>query len=407
MKCSILSLILLLALVFNVAGQSAQQEITDPVSISKITENIYIITVLGGPEFGQPLYSTNLVASVGPDGILLIDAGFASTGEQVADTIKTLGNGNLKMIINTHYHADHTPGNRFFTDRAVTVAHASVLDRLNGKFFNLDGTPSPDRPNVGFYDSLSVQFNGEEIRVVHVADCHTDGDAYVYFVGSKIVAAGDLFFADEIPYVELATHGSVSTYTAQIKRFIDEFPDDVTFVPGHGRNYAKDDLRVYYEMLTRTSNIVRQAIADGMTLQQMIDDTILSGWSDWNGQFATNNITAWTRTVYNEESGWGNGKPSICVPLTKALADGSVEDALQCYSRLKSAEADNYDFGEAHLNVLGYQLLMRERVEDALKIFELNVEAPGLPMYMTAMVKPSWPMVTPLSQLSITRSHLN
>ncbi len=91
--------------------------------------------------------------------------------------------------------------------------------------------------------------------------------------------------------------------------------------------------------------------------------------------FPTNNLEAWTRTVYNEESGWGDGKPSICEPLTKALAEGSVEDALLCYSRLKSTEADNYDFGEAHLNMLGYQLLMRERVDDALRIFALNVEA--------------------------------
>ncbi len=274
MKCSILSLILSLALVFNVAGQSAQQTITDPVRISQVTDIIYIITTVGGPEFNLPPYGTNLVTSVGPDGILMVDAGFVSTGEKLSDTLKTLGNGNLKMIINTHYHADHTPGNRFFTDRAVTVAHASVLDRLNGKFFNLEGTPSPDRPNIGFHDSLTIQFNGEEIRVVHVADCHTDGDAYVYFVDSKIVAAGDLFFADEIPYVELATHGSVTRYAEQIKRFMDDFPDDITFVPGHGRNYTKDDLRVYYEMLTSTANVVRQAIADGRTFSKW--STILS-----------------------------------------------------------------------------------------------------------------------------------
>ncbi|MEW6411301.1 MAG: MBL fold metallo-hydrolase [Candidatus Zixiibacteriota bacterium] len=375
MKRSVLPLLLIWSLACCVFGQTASQQIIDPVRISQLTDRMYIITTVGGPEFNLPPYGTNLVTSVGPDGILMVDAGFVSTGQKLSDTIKTLGNGNLKLIINTHYHGDHVPGNHFFADRAVTLAHAGVLDRLNGKFFNLGGTPSPDRPNIGFYDSLSLQFNGEEIRVVHTAGCHTDGDAYVYFVGSKVVAAGDLFFSDEIPYVDLPARGTVTGYVTQIKKFMDDFPDDVVFVPGHGRNYTKADLREYYDMLTGTVGAVRQAIAEGKTLQQMLDDSVLADWSSFNGTFPTTSLAAWTQTVYAEESGWTDGKPSICAPVTKALADGTIDDAIECYSRLKSTEPDKYDFGEAHLNVLGYQLLMRQRINDAIEIFKLNVQA--------------------------------
>ncbi len=356
-------------------SESGSTKTDTTITISPLNDHLYMITCIGGEEFNLPQYGTNLIASVGPDGILLVDAAFTTTGEALRDTLKTLGNGNLKMVINTHYHGDHTFGNRFLKDHALLLGHVSIINRTSGNYFYLAGPPSPNQPTVGFDDSLVIVFNGEEIHVVHTPNCHSDGDAYVYFVGSNVVAAGDLFFSDELPYVDLPGRGTVAGYHAQIKRFIEDFPDDAVFVASHGRSYTKEDLGDYDEMLTGTVDAVRQAVAEGKALEELNGEVVLADWAEWNGSFATTTLQAWMQTVYTELTGGAERKTSVCEPLTETLVEGTVREAAAEYQRLKATQADAYDFGEAHLNMLGYQLLMRGRIEDAVGIFRLNIDA--------------------------------
>ncbi|UCC45667.1 MAG: MBL fold metallo-hydrolase, partial [Candidatus Zixiibacteriota bacterium] len=127
MSRTISTVCLLLGVCFAAHAETPTRDAPDPIAISKFNDHLYVITTTGGPEFGLPPYGTNLVASVGPDGILLVDAGFGATGPALADTLKTMGDGNLRMLISTHYHGDHTFGNQFLSDQAVTIAHRNVL----------------------------------------------------------------------------------------------------------------------------------------------------------------------------------------------------------------------------------------------------------------------------------------
>jgi len=344
-----------------------------PITMTPLKGSLHLMTVTGGEEFGLPPFGTNLVASIGPDGILLVDAGFTTTASVLKDTLATFGSGKVKIIINTHDHGDHTFGNRTFKDNAVILAHRLAVSRLSGNYLHLSGTPSPNRPHVGFDDSLIIHFNGEEIHVIHAPGRHTGGDVYVYFTDSKIVAAGDLIFSDEIPYVDLGGRGTIQGYVAGIKSFIDDFPPEVSFIASHGRPYDRDDLIEYYDMLTATTDLIRNATAAGKTVDQMIADSLLADWADWNGSFATTTLEAWIRTVSYELTQGDSGRQSICEPLTLVLVSGSVTDAVSEYNRLKSTMPDKYDFDEGHLNMLGYQLLLRQRVNDAVEIFKLNV----------------------------------
>ncbi|UCC43835.1 MAG: MBL fold metallo-hydrolase [Candidatus Zixiibacteriota bacterium] len=102
------------------------------VTVTKLTDKLYTSTCTGGREFNLPLYSTNLVASVGEDGILLVDAGFGETGQALRDTLAALGDGQLKLIISTHYHGDHTFGNQFLKNQATIMGHHSAVSRMSG-----------------------------------------------------------------------------------------------------------------------------------------------------------------------------------------------------------------------------------------------------------------------------------
>lgn len=363
-----------LAILFTVGTMYADNAGPIRVAVSSLNDHLFRITCTAGEEFGLPPFGTNLVASVSPDGMLLIDAGFASTGAELADTLKRLYDGPRKIIVNTHGHGDHAGGNVNFPD-AVIMGHRNTVDQMSGNYYHLPGKPSPSRPTVGFGDTLIMHINGEEVRIIHAPKCHTGGDVYVYFVGSKIVAVGDLIFSDEFPYVDLYAGGSVAGYIAQIQKFIDDFPDDVTFIAAHGRSYTKSDLIEYEHMLAGTTELIRQAAAEGKTARQMAEDSLLADWEDWIGSFATTSMSAWIGTVYQELTDTNMRKPSICEPLTAKLVAGTADDAVGEYHRLKSTAAGTYNFGEAQLNMLGYQLLFRNRVDDALRMFRLNIDA--------------------------------
>jgi cyclase len=349
-----------------------------PVEVSKLTDNLYMITCTAGEEFNLPPFGTNLIASVGPDGILLVDTGPGETAEMLRDTLASLGNGQVRAIIATHHHGDHIAGNRIFADKSLILGQNGALNLSSGNYYNLPGTVSPDRPQVGFDDSLIIYFNSDEIHVVHAPACHTGGDAFVYFKGANIVAAGDLFFADEIPFIDVRSGGTVDGYIRQIRTFIETFPDNTTFIPSHGRAYTKTDLQAYEKMLMGTATAIRSARSAGKTVEEAIAADILADWSKWNGSFPTTTRDFWIRYVYFDADVSENGRSSICEPLTRTLAENSAEEAVEEYYRLKTNSGDKYDYSEDQLNMLGYQLLMRGRADDALRIFRLNMEVyPG------------------------------
>jgi cyclase len=346
-----------------------------PVTVSKLTDNIYMITCTAGEEFNLPPFGTNLIASVGPDGILLVDTGPGKTAEILRDTLAALGDGRVRAIIATHHHGDHIAGNRIFADKSLILGQNGALKLSSGNYYNLPGTVSPDRPQVGFDDSLIIYFNNDEIHVVHAPACHTGGDAFVYFKGANIVAAGYLFFADEIPFIDVRAGGTVDGYIRQIRTFIETFPDNTTFIPSHGRACTKTDLKAYEQMLVGTAQAIRAARSAGKTVDEAVNADILSDWSEWNGSFPTTTKEFWIRYVYFDADISENGRTSICEPLTRTLAETGADKAVEEYRRLKNESGKKYDFSEDQLNMLGYQLLMRGRTDDAVRIFRLNMEA--------------------------------
>jgi hypothetical protein len=68
-------------------------------------------------------------------------------------------------------------------------------------------------------------------------------------------------------------------------------------------------------------------------------------------------------------------RKSIFTTLSATIASDGVDAALAQYRSLKSASAASYNFDEGELNTLGYELLRAKKFKDAIRIFQLNVEA--------------------------------
>jgi cyclase len=222
----------------------AQQDFTRvEIKTTQVTGNIYMLNGTGG----------NIGASVGPDGILIIDDKFAPLADKIRAALRKIGGGKLQFILNTHFHGDHTGGNEAFGPEAPIIAHTNVRKRLMTEQTR-GGRTSPAAPKkawpvVTFDESLSVHFNGEEIKAIHYPHGHTDGDVVLFFTQSKVVHMGDVFFAGRFPFVDLDSGGDVEGLIENIGELVQQLPPGVKIIPGHGPVSSLNDLKAYHGML--------------------------------------------------------------------------------------------------------------------------------------------------------------
>lgn len=273
------------------ASRAPAQDFEDVViEAVPVAGNVHMLTGAGG----------NIGVSVGPDGILMIDDQFAPLAEKIRAVLQDLGGGDLKFLLNTHWHGDHVGGNPVFGPEAPIISHTNVRRRLVADQVLERGTtpalPPEGWPVVTFDHSLSVHFNGEEIRAIHFPHSHTDGDAVVHFTGSNVVHMGDLLFSGVFPFVDIESGGTVEGLIASVEGILEELPEDVKLIPGHGPLSTKDDLRTYLRMLRETSAFVAGRKAAGESLEAIQEAGLPEEWKDWTWNFIPE--ARWIETLY-------------------------------------------------------------------------------------------------------------
>jgi cyclase len=280
-------------LLFAVAVQAQQTDYSKvQIKATKVAGNVYMLEGAGG----------NIGVSVGDDGILIVDDEFAPLADKIRASLKTLGQGKLRFILNTHWHGDHTGGNVAFGPEAPIIAHDNVRKRLSteqrSEFFKSTTPASPNEalPVITFDQALSVHFNGEEIRAIHFPHGHTDGDSVIFFTKSNVVHLGDDFFAGSFPFVDLESGGSVEGLVKNVDELIGKIPAGAKLIPGHGPISTLDDLKAYHHMLVETTSIVRQKIAAGKTLEQIKSEGLPAEWKPWGTGFIKTDM--WIEIVY-------------------------------------------------------------------------------------------------------------
>jgi glyoxylase-like metal-dependent hydrolase (beta-lactamase superfamily II) len=242
----------------------------------------------------------NIGVSAGPDGVLIVDDQFAPLADKIRAALKPLSPGQLRFVLNTHFHFDHTHANPVFGREALIVAHANVRRRLSTDTVVLGETykaiPKEGLPVVTYDTTVSVHFNGEEVRVVHFPAGHTDGDSVVYFTASNVIHMGDDFFAGRFPFIDLDNGGSVEGLTRNVAEVISKAPAGVKIIPGHGPLSTLEDLRTYHTMLAETTEIVRARLRSGRTLEQAKAEGLPEKWKEWGTGFI--NTQQWIEIIY-------------------------------------------------------------------------------------------------------------
>jgi cyclase len=275
------------------------------IKVTKVAGNVYMLEGSGG----------NIGASVGDDGIVIVDDQFAPLADRIQAALKGITDKPVRFIINTHYHGDHTGGNVPFQKLAPIIAHDNVRKRLeeggqagNYGALKFDAKPQPKEalPIITFDHDVTVHLNGEDIQAIHFPHGHTDGDSVIFFPKSNVVHMGDDFVTYGFPFIDLAGGGSVEGMTTALEQIITKLPPDVKIIPGHGPVSNLDDVRRYIAMLKDTTAVVQQGIKQGKSLDQMKKEDVMAPWKKWSGDFL--NSEQWLVTLYNDLTGKKDGE---------------------------------------------------------------------------------------------------
>ncbi len=294
MKLKPILTLFMLSLLSSFAFAQGQDFSKVEMKATKVAGNIYMLEGSGG----------NIGVSVGPDGILIVDDQYAPLADKIKAALKQLGDGKLKFVINTHWHGDHTGSNAIFGMDSTIIAQSNVRKRLSGTNTVMGQTsqPAPKAalPIITFDESLSVYFNGEEIKAIHYPHGHTDGDGVIFFTGSNVVHMGDHMMTGRFPFVDMNSGGSVEGIVRNVGSILAKLPPDVKIIPGHGPLATIDDVRRYQQVLIETVDIVRKQMLAGKSLDEIKAAGLPAKYDEWGKGFITTPV--WIETIFKSLS---------------------------------------------------------------------------------------------------------
>lgn len=282
----------------SVSAGTARQDDLSKVEIkaTKVAGTVYMLEGAGG----------NIGVSIGEDGVLVVDDQFAPLAPKIRDAIKHITDKPLRFVLNTHWHGDHTGGNKAFSADTTIIAHDNVRKRMAsgsgpGAPFAVPPAGKDELPVITFDHSLTVHVNGEDIRALHFAAGHTDGDSIIYFPQSNVVHMGDDFVTYGLPFIDVASGGTIRGMIDNAEQALASLPDDVKIIPGHGPISGKRDVLPFTAMLRDCVALVDAARKQGKTLPQVQDAKVLQKYDALGRDFVkTNDFIA---LIYNELAG--------------------------------------------------------------------------------------------------------
>jgi len=357
-RSALRALVVVVSLLMIAAVSISAQE--DEIKVEQLADNIYKLYYDVG-------YIVKVIASVGPDGILLVDVGDADHGEQIKAKLAELHPGTPKFIVLTHEHAEHVAGGEVFGLEPIVIGHKKLRHNLTHGSYVWDEFGPEVLPDIAFRDTLTLHFNGEVVKIIEVSGAHTDDDIMVWFTGSKVACVGAVSNGSQFPSVD--SKGDIFRYAELVKSVIELLPEDTKIVPGHGPDHDMEGLEVVYQMLINTWGIVKEHMAEGKDVEAMAADSILRDYDSWQSYTTSER---WIR--YFAEPDEDDGKEEIFEPLYRVYKAEGAEAAVAKYTEMKATDSARYDMGDIPTVIIPYKLYLKKRWSDAMVFARLYVE---------------------------------
>jgi cyclase len=293
--------------VFSLVGNCALAQ-DGALGVWPVRDNIFMVVGGGG----------NTTVQIGDDGILLVDTKLESAGGALLGTVRELSGAPIRYIINTHAHSDHIGGNAVIGPAGETISGGNVLGVIRDAgegatiishenvmltIATLDEPPPfSGWPTSTFYvPQKDLYFNGEPIEIRYLPSAHTNGDSMVFFRGSDVISAGDVYNTETYPVIREGDGGSINGVIDALNEIIritvprDKQEGGTMVIPGHGRLADEADVVEYRDMVTIIRDRIQAMIDDGMSIEQAV---AARPTRDYDGRYGTSE--RWTPDQFVE-----------------------------------------------------------------------------------------------------------
>ena len=249
-RSAVITTVAATALLYPTPGVAQQNVDWDAVEISihHVAGNVHYLQGRGG----------NIGLSIGEDGVVMIDDQFAPLTDRIVSAIGEVSNGDIRFLINTHVHPDHTGGNENLGKMGVVIlAHDRVRVRLASRL------PEVALPVLTYSDTATIHLNSEQVHAFPVPPAHTDGDSFIHFRGSNVLHLGDVFRTVAFPVIDTNNGGTLKGTIAALGMAIGLAGPETKIIPGHGVVSSREDVMEFRDMILVVADRVRTLVAEG------------------------------------------------------------------------------------------------------------------------------------------------
>ncbi|MDP6609053.1 MAG: MBL fold metallo-hydrolase, partial [Vicinamibacterales bacterium] len=235
----------------------------------------------------------NIGLSIGEDGVVMIDDQYAPLTDRIVRAIEDVSNGDIRFVINTHVHPDHTGGNENLGRMGVVIlAHDRVRVRLAGRL------PEAALPVLTYSDTATIHLNGEQVHAFPVPPAHTDGDSFIHFRGSDVLHLGDVFRTVAFPVIDRNNGGTLDGTIAALGMAVGVAGPETKIIPGHGVVSSREDVMAFRDMILVVADRVKALVDEERSYEEVAaaDPT-----AEWNERYG--DPTRFLTAVYAELSG--------------------------------------------------------------------------------------------------------
>jgi glyoxylase-like metal-dependent hydrolase (beta-lactamase superfamily II) len=258
------SLVILGSVVLLLAGWARAQQDVDWSAVQIVTRH-----VAGGVHYLEGR-GGNIGLSVGEDGVVMIDDQFAPLTDRIVAAVRQLSQKEIRFLINTHVHPDHTGGNENMGRMGVAIlAHDRVRVRLAEGIRGGPPAPAAALPILTYSDTATVHLNGEQVHVFGVPPAHTDGDSFIHFRGSDVLHLGDVFRTVAFPVIDTANGGTLDGTIAALGIAIGLAGPNTKIIPGHGTLSSRADVIEFRDMVLVVKQRMSKLVADGKSYAEV------------------------------------------------------------------------------------------------------------------------------------------
>jgi glyoxylase-like metal-dependent hydrolase (beta-lactamase superfamily II) len=260
------------------AQVTAEQLAAAEIRTEKVGDKLHVLFGLGG----------NILASIGEQGVLIVDTQFPDLVPKYLAALEGLGGEKVNVAINTHWHYDHADGNQALGPQGVWLVAQSnsyamllkdnVINTVVRPPFPQPAYPLAALPDATFASKMHITFNGERVDLMHFGPAHTTGDAAVIFRTHNTVHMGDVFNNAGYPFIDTDNGGDLDGTIAFCEAVLKELQPGATVVPGHGPVAKYEDLAAYIDMLKGVRAKLTGLIEGGATLEQAIAAKPTAEW---------------------------------------------------------------------------------------------------------------------------------